>query len=461
MKKRLLTALLCGAMVLSSVGCSGKQSASKEEGFDTEKFNLTIACQAEEGEKTVLEALKASYEKEHPDVNIVIKDFGAYSTVREYITAYASAQDKLPMILWMPNDEFAEPAEGGYFVDLRSYYEADEATSYDKYYESMLNAASYTGTYKPLSEDDSKDYGLWFAPRDYNKPTIVYNTKLMQELGIEIPDTSKGWGMKEFYSFLQNVNNTIEEKAGENRSYRGYRVIRLFPAWEPVYSTLFANMGSDGIMKDGNYNLDSAKNVAIMDELYDNIFKYEYMIDTNDAFNNGTVCMTVVSRPLIVGMANQLGEDSIDFLPFPGEKVAAGCSGYGITAAHADDEQTVGGETKKVSDLAWDFIKYIISEEGQEVAGETGLSVPIMKSLTETGSWTKWNEKANLNHAAFLAGEELKQDTFNQLAPNQRTRARTLTSTFFGYAETIEGGKTENRKSKLNDLVKDFKASIQ
>ena len=205
----------------------------------------------------------------------------------------------------------------------------------------MLNSASYTGEYKPLSEDDSKEYGLWYAPRDYNKPTIVYNTKLMAELGIEIPDTSNGWGMPEFFAFCQQVNNTIEAKAQENRSYRGYRAIHLFSAWEPVYTTLFANMGSDGIIKDGTYNLSSAKNEAIMTELYDNLFQYEYMIDTDDAFNSGTVCMTVVSRPLIVGMANQMGKDSINFLPFPGEKVAAGCSGYGITTAHADEEQTV------------------------------------------------------------------------------------------------------------------------
>ena len=460
MKKKIVAAILCMAMVVSAFGCS-KKSTSNQEGFESEKFNLTIACQAEEGEKTVLEALKASYEKSHPDTNIVLTDFGAYGTVREYITAYASSQDKLPMVLWMPNDDFAEPAEGGYFVDLRSYYEASEETSYDLYYDSMLNSASYTGEYKPLSEDDSKEYGLWYAPRDYNKPTIVYNTKLMAELGIEIPDTSNGWGMPEFFAFCQQVNNTIEAKAQENRSYRGYRAIHLFSAWEPVYTTLFANMGSDGIIKDGTYNLSSAKNEAIMTELYDNLFQYEYMIDTDDAFNSGTVCMTVVSRPLVVGMANQMGKDSINFLPFPGEKVAAGCSGYGITTAHAEEEQTVNGETKKVADIAWDFIKYIISEEGQQVAGETGLSVPVLKSLLDTGTWREWNAEAKLNHDAFLAGDELIQDTYNSLKPSQRTRARSLACAYFSYAETMEGGKAENRKVKLEGIEKDFAASVK
>lgn len=171
--------------------------------------------------------------------------------------------------------------------------------------------------------------------------------------------------------------------------------------------------------------------------------------------------MTVVSRPVIVGMANQMGKDSINFLPFPGEKVAAGCSGYGIVTAHADEEQTVNGETKKVADIAWDFIKYIISEEGQQVAGETGLSVPVLKSLLETGSWRNWNADAKLNHDAFLAGEELIQDTYHSLKPSQRTRARNLASAYFSYAETMEGGKAENRKVKLEGIEKDFAASVK
>ncbi len=458
--KKFMAFLLSTVMLLSLAGCSKGGNVSSEEGFDGEKFNLTIACQAEEGEITVLEALKAAYEAKHPEVNIIIKDFGAYKTVREYITAYASTPDKLPMILWMPNDEFAEPAEGGYFIDLRSYYEASDETAYDLYYNSMLNAASYTGEYKPLSEDDSKEYGMWFAPRDYNKPTIVYNKTIFEELGIKVPDTSKNWDMNAFYKFCQSVNNAIEKKAGEDRSYRGYRAIHLFSAWEPVYTTMLTNLGTDGIMKDGTFNLDSAKNDAILQELYDNLYNFEYMIDTDGAFNNGTVAMTVAVRPTMVGYANQLGNDNIDWIPFPGKAVAAGTSGYGITTVHAEEEQKVGGETRKVADIAWDFIKFIITEEGQTVASDTGLDIPILKSLTENGSWRQWLSP-DLNHDAFLAGEEIGLTTYNDLKPVNRVMARQTASTFFSYIERVEGGKKEARQEKLADLKEYYESTLQ
>ena len=95
------------------------------------------------------------------------------------------------------------------------------------------------------------------------------------------------------------------------------------------------------------------------------------------------------------------------------------------------------------------------------MAGETGLSVPVLKSLLETGSWRNWNADAKLNHDAFLAGEELIQDTYYSLKPSERTRARSLASSFFSYAETIEGGKAENRKVKLEGIEEYFAASVK
>lgn len=468
MKKRILSAILGIAMIVSCVGCGGGNDSTvdTDPDYETDKFNVTVACQVEEGETIVMAALEKAYEAANPDVNIIVKDFGGYNLVTDYITAYASTPEQLPMVIWMDDTYFAEPAEGGYFLDLREYYEASEETSYDLYYDSMLHAAAYNGEYKPLSEDDSPEYGLYFAPRDYNKPTIVYNKKLMADLGVTIPDTSNGWSMDEFYDFLHTVNDAIHEKAGENRSYRGYRVIRLFSSWQPVWTTLFENLGTDGIINGTELNLNSAKNTEILDELYNEIYGYgvdeskNYMIDTEDNFNTGTTCMTVVSRPIVVGQANQLGADSIDFLPFPGEKVAVGCSGYGITTVHADEEQTVNGETKKVADLAWDFIKFIISEEGQQAAGETGLSIPVLKSLLEDGSWTEWNAEQNLNHAAFLSGEDLKMTTLNHLEPYKRIKAREMINGFFSANEIGEQGSKENRQERLDELVKNFGTHI-
>lgn len=459
--RKIIALLLSATMVISLFGCGKASSTQKEKDFEEDKFNITVACQVEEGETTVMAALEKAYEEANPDVNIIVKDFGGHTKITDYITAYASTQEKLPMVVWMDDAAFAEPAEGGYFVDLRPYYEMSEETSYDKYYNSMLQAASYTGEYKPASEDDSPEYGLYFAPRDYNKPTIVYNKTLLANLGVEIPDTSQGWNMEQFYAFLQSVNSAIEANAQNDRAYRGYRVIRLFSSWEPIYTTIFANCGTDGILKaDNTLNLDSAKNTAILDELYENILKYEYMVDNEDNFNAGTTCMTIVSRPLVVGMANQLGSDNIDFLPFPGENVAAGCSGYGITAIHADEEQTVNGVTKKVSELAWDFIKFIITEEGQQVAGKTGLGVPVLKSLTETGTWCQWNAEQNMNHGAFLSGGELQQTTFNGMTPYKRTQARYTITGFFSFLEIGNNGEKESRDAKLADVTKAFNAHV-
>ena len=166
----------------------GRKSASTKNLASSKR----ALSKAEKNLQDYLASVKAKkesglYEAANPDVNIIVKDFGGHNLVTDYITAYASTPEKLPMVIWMEDTYFAEPAEGGYFVDLRKYYEKSEETSYDLYYESMLHAAAYNGVFKPLSEDENPEYGLYFAPRDYNKPTLVYNKKLMADLGVEIP----------------------------------------------------------------------------------------------------------------------------------------------------------------------------------------------------------------------------------------------------------------------------------
>lgn len=449
MKKRI--GFVVSALTLMAL--SSCTSPFEQNSVDEDKFNLTIAAQSEEGEEIVLKALADAYEEKHPDVNITVKTFGG-ELFRNYMTKYAANQSKLPDMLWMPDDQFAAFADGGYFEDLRPFYEASPETSYDKYYSSMLNAASYIGQYKPLSEDSDRKYGLYYAPRDYDKIGIVYNTKLFEDYGIDVPSLDH-WDMNAFYALCQ----TIAGKLGRG----SHRVITLNTYWEPVYTTFFQELGGDGLVTaDGKFNLGSEKNRAAESSLYDNLFVNDKMIQSQDNdFTRGLTFMTVVARPLVLGFKNKMaglrsdGKSPIDFLPLPCHSIAAGCSGYGITKAHSEEVREVNGKQKKVKDLAWDFLKFIITEEGQNVAGKTGLSVPVLKSLAETGEWRKAVD-SSLHHEAWLAGNELRLTTYNIYQPNVRAELRELMSGFMTNLENQTYGRPENRDQLISDFAKDF-----
>ena len=449
--KKIVT-LLIAVMLMSAafVGCGGVNSGDNKQSDGREKFNLSIAVQKEGGEVELMELFKEAYEKKNPDVNIEIKDFKG-ALFESYMSKYAMSEKDLPMMIWMPDDQFDYYAAGGYFVDLRKYYEQDKETDYSLYYESMLHAASYSDEFRPTTsytgefageggKSDSRQYGIYFAPRDYNQIAIVYNKKLFANFGIEVPDTSNGWTFAEYVALIKEITEKI--KAGGNKDL-AKRAANMMLPWEPAYTTIFNALGSDGLVKDSAYNADSEKNKEICDYLYKEIYSTKQSFDTNNSFTNGTVFMMTASRPLVKSYADKIknsdGTPAIDFLPYPAEYVAAGCSGYGITSIHEKETQTANGVTKTVGELAWDFIKFIISEEGQEVSGISGYTQPILKSLAETGSWLKAIDE-NLNHKAFAQGKELSQTIYNSFDPQSRASLRSIYTTLFGALQDVNTG---------------------
>ena len=467
-----LTVVTCLACSIS-LGCGGGTESGRLEG----KYNLEVAVQNESGEINMMQKWKAAYEAKHPEVNVIINNFGNDDIVG-YMQKKAMNQDSLPHMVWLPDDfghTFTDPAKG-YFIDLRELYEKSADTDYSLYYESMLHAASNTGEFRPTTSysgsyageksDDAK-YGIYFAPRDYNQIAIVYNKTLFSQLkglhGIDIadyynPEDPDSWNMDKFAQLIQVLNDHIKSMGPTHASYKA---IRMNMTWEAVYTTFVEALGGDGLINDGEINLGSQKNRAVYDYLWSNFFNEVNKFDINDNFSKGTTYLTVVSRPLILSYLTYLtdktsGKIMMDFIPFPAEKVAAGTSGYGITKKHADDTQTANGVTKTNKEIAWDFIKFILSEEGQNLGGKEGFIQPILKSLKDTGEWRKAFDPA-MNHGAWFNGEELRLTTYNSFDASMRTALRTQTSNFFMNLTNVENGAPANRDS----LIATYTANLE
>ena len=528
LKKAIAVLLMVGIVASCLSGCGGKTDA-KIDGAMTDKYNITIAAQQDDGELVILQALKEAYEEKNPDVNIIVRDFSG-KTYSEAMNTWREDYSLLPMISWMDDRDFASYAEGGYYVDLRPYYEQDlEITDYNEYYQTMLNSASYSGEYRPTTaykgtvegkekSDDAK-YGLYFAPRDYNEIVVVYNkTKFAdanydasgnntggydifkeyeEKYGVDLSDPVNSndkskWNWEAFINLLHLAGENIFEH-NASASALNERVIYLHNSYEPVYTSIFTELGKqygnyEGLIgSDGAPLFDSDENQSIYKYLSENIFHYETQYDedgqtktkkninavTEDSFFNGMTLMTVCPRPTLYSQWNALQAKGmeIDVLPFPTQQIAAGCSGYGITVSGSFDEdnkpitQTPDGlPTKNVVDLCWDFIKFAISEEGQEVASETGVCVPVRKSLIENGVWKQAftrEDGTTINHQAFILEEELPMTMFNAFPPtssNQPIRAslRTDVTSFLLELENEKVVTDADRKAIINKYIDYF-----
>ena len=417
-------------------GCGGSNDSNKT---DSSKFNITVAISNSESEVELFKIWKDAYEEKHPDVNIAYETFTEGDTPTEtFITNKRSSRMSLPMMTWVSDTEAAYLATEANFVDLRKFYEADSSTDYTNYYASMLNLASYTNEFKPTTsysgsyesdKSDDESYGIWFAPRDYNKVTIAINKAVFKELGVEVPADDDTWNWEKLVSTVQTLAGKIVN-GGSNTSR--LRAIRLTLFWEPVYSTILTELDGKCVVGETNGKvtsmLDCDANIAVYKKLYNDIISVNKAIDTDDNFSKNLTAMTVISRPKILDYVNKVEE--LDFLSFPAEKIGAGCSGYAIIADDAEKTQTINGVTRTNEELCWDFIKFIISEEGQNLGGESGGIQPILKSLEKDGEWTK-AINTNLNHAAFAAGDELELNWYSNVTARNRTAVKTTVKDFF------------------------------
>ena len=280
--------------------------------------------------------------------------------------------------------------------------------------------------------------------------------------------------MDDLYAFAKFVAkkmvyiiNASEGDRTMGRKWSNRAVLNLFLEWEPTYTTILNDLGVDIINDDGTLNLAPAEK---LESIHAGLFPNETEEDkavaklmtttTNGVvFNTGNLFMSVCSRPVVLGYSKTFkmlyGDTYMETIAFPVEEIAAGNSGYAISRVWDGKGVTVDGVYKSYNDLSWDFIKYIISEEGQEVAGATGLNIPVLKKLYSaetnggvTPAWRKVEMLGSMSNDAWVAGGELRQEMFNIFKTEKRAAFRNIVRTFFTNLQ-----KTNYNEGSLDKLI--------
>ena len=350
----------------------------------------------------------------------------------------------------------------------------------------MLDTASLNGEFRPTKNytgsfrADKKDtadgteiankhseYGIYYAPRDYNKPAIVCNTRLFENLDAqyekyygalpagEMTTTQRlndivagnNWSkLDDLFAFARLIadrrNAVIDAayNAGDikvQKEWEAMSAIDLKLNWEPTYVTFLNAMGIKTMFNaDGTISLDQES--AKLEELHSKMYAVPGIINsdgTDTDFATGKVFLKIVSRPVVLGFMTAFegtyGEACLQAIKIPVQDIAAGNSGYAMNYYYYNQSVTVNGVTKSYADICWDFIKFIITEDGQEVAGASGSNVPVLKSLYADGAWRHVAELEGMNHEAFVAGGELKQDWFDIYNASSRAGFRGQMAIFF------------------------------
>ena len=254
---------------------------------------------------------------------------------------------------------------------------------------------------------------MYWIPRDYNKVVCAYNKKMFDIAEIAYPTDS--WTWADFVSTCQ----ALKAKEAKIKQYSGsatFFPVDLNMDFEAVYYPLLKSYGGELI--DAATRTCFGPNASDVEIAKNAWGKLLGMADSKLAnapggaqipFTNKQAAMMFMVRPNLPTYVKGLGADTIDFVSLPTYEdlesgqtsyIGMGCSGYGMTTACPDSKK----------EMVWDFLKFIISVEGQEAFSAAGSGIPCLKALANNpyAEFRKYlvTDSYCPNHDAFVAYPE-------------------------------------------------------
>ncbi|MEZ0492017.1 ABC transporter substrate-binding protein [Kineococcus sp. TBRC 1896] len=228
------TTLATGVATASAVALTGcSRFGASGGGTDADGVELTVMAWADSKQAAVYEKAFAAYHEANPGVTVKLEwmDVGSYQD--KLNTRFAAGNP--PDVMFLVGRWLGEYASRGALADLATFPDALDLTALD---DSVLAS----------SRLDGKLYGV---PTGTTCQGLVYNTKVLQDVGLTLPDTST-WTWQQFHDF----NVAITEATGRATYGTGYNI-----PWAPTVSLWAGQHGESLYTEDGTLGM-SAQTLA-------------------------------------------------------------------------------------------------------------------------------------------------------------------------------------------------------
>lgn len=396
--KKFVTLLLALLLALGLVAC-GNQNTPDDEDIKTLDPNtagkITVAILANDSEIKMFTRAIEGFNRIYKNIEVELMTIPDYESS---IMGKLNGGEEIDVI-HTPDNMVSYFAEQEVLTDLTPYME-QSGFDESKYYKSMMDLGKSTV--------DGKQYMM---PRDYSKMVTYFNKEIFAAAGVEVP--KMGWTWADFLDTCEQLKGKIDSK---------YYVIDASMEYAILNYSILASNGVDKYLDD-TFSLvsDTSKMKAGMEMAKELVIKgYAPNPDgyKSGSFFKKTAAMTFDVRPAFSSFASTDMANDFDVVNFPligGEengKIATGTSGFSIYT----------GSSKK--NMAWAFINYVMSEDGQKELTQSGNAVPVLKSLAEAddAAWRTFrNGKGNeINNDAFTAyaDNDVVSNYFGNLPPS-------------------------------------------
>lgn len=302
----------------------------------------------------VNQMLVDSFEEAHPDVNVkmeyVTGDYGGA------LTAQAAAHT-LPDVVFIADLYVVPFVQNKIVLNMQEFAESDKDIDITDVVPIMLDLGRVAG-----------DPGLYMIPSSYDVVTLYYNKTMFEEAGAPLPTADMTW------DDLINACKLIKDQTGN------FCIPHNSPAWWAVYVPWIVGYGGSLLGDDGHtVMLSSPESLAGL-KAYTDMWTVDGIGQPLD-FDPGGDCFFVGKCALSLTIAGQMNAlRALDPQPFdwdvqvipslPNGKVTGmGTYGFAISA-DAQDPQ-----------LAWDFVKNMLSPKIQKAVAMDYAGTPLLNSL--------------------------------------------------------------------------------
>lgn len=413
--------ILCGLLILVMAlgifsacrpNIMDKENDDYEVNLDIDKnitATLRILIPNTDGgqEEKYMDALIPGFNELYPNVTIEYDRRAISDSKYAESISSAIASGEVPDLFYTNTVYYYYLVSKNCIVSLEPYYAAEEQLYKDTNgAEGLSLETDYYKSFFDMSMYEGKRY---VVPRSMDSVVTYYNTEFLQAAGISLDDVrlqsteENPFTWDDLVSLCEEVNTFILSDEGIAAGYGNAYALQGDFDWEAVFNAVMESYGSQAFDEDGNITIDSEETLEMANMLRDLYNEGRIMRSTTSGsqFSNGKVAFHFSSSGPASMALNAGVNGKFDALPFPliGENPSIGCgfAGWGISS-------TTSGEQR---DLAWAFLKYMISYDGQMALINAGLATPSIRiDLAEEKQWSKGFENINLD--AWLQWDEYK-----------------------------------------------------
>ena len=377
-KRALVTtaASIAGASVLLAA-C---QAGGKQEGprLTTENIELrhTYWGSPEEGELWV--TFDDESTRRHPNIKIVSEHIPS-----EYENKVAAmiAGGTAPEIMNIQDEPFPSFADRGAYHDLTSLVQRDRGQiKLDDFWPSWLEMFRWDEKLQRTNVSSGKIYAL---PWDGGNILWFYNKDVFDNAGVSYPKAN--WTWEEFVDACQRLTQ---------RDSSGVATRVAFSNPGDVYNMPFVwTLSKEYVYLDKDYKrslFDSSGSRFAHEQIWRLLWEWQVVRTSQDfqgeqrLFENGKIAMTITGPwffPDLRRWQNQTGWDRWDIAPMWSYQ------GYRQTR-QSPDGMAIGPDVKHVEE-AWDYIKFVVSDDGQRRISRLGRGMPARKSIAYSEDYVR------------------------------------------------------------------------